>query len=188
MQRQTRKTKETERKARTDKENNPATGHVRDSGRADELHDLCGRRLDGNKIRRKSRCFRLMTQEVRLEFQTKRDAAGTTTADLCRDLLAVRQQLATMNNLKNPIENRFFSFFRFQCKISSFSAFSPPVDRAHSAPAERENCHQTLFSAKDDDGPTNKYYGNSSCDNQLRQSPEQHFGRRRTTSRPYVND
>lgn len=110
MQRQTRKTKETERKARTDKkkQNNPATGHVRDSGRADELHDLCGRRLDGNKIRRKSRCFRLITEEVRLE---KRDAAGTTTSDLCRDLLAVRQQLATMNNLKNPIENRFFSFF-----------------------------------------------------------------------------
>lgn len=128
MQRQTRKTKETERKAR--KKKKTATGHVRDSGRADELHDLCGWRLDGNKIRRKWRCFRLMTQEARLEFQTKRDAAGTTTSDLCRDLLAVRQQLATMNNLKSPIENRFFSFFRFQWEISSFSAFFPPVDKS----------------------------------------------------------
>lgn len=124
MQRQTRKTKETERKARTDKKKT-ATGHVRDSGRADELHDLCGRRLDGNKIRRKSRCFRLMTQEVRLEFQTKRDAAGMTTSDLCRDLLAVRQQLATMNNLKIPSKTAFSAFSAFNAKSHLFQPFPP---------------------------------------------------------------
>lgn len=52
--------------------------------------------------------------------------------------------------------------------------------------------YQTVFSksltTEDDNGPINKYYGNSSCENQLRQKPEQHFGRRGTRSRRYVND